>query len=117
MSLINYIGPCVMLSISILLFYGILKTLGARKEQSKLLPDDGHIMDKVQEESYNGKPLWITEEERESWNAMPREQKRSYVRAVEKKIKEGELYVHTDETGFTGLISMQEAKEKGYVKQ
>jgi hypothetical protein len=41
----------------------------------------------------------------------------SYVRAVEKKIKEGELYVHTDETGFTGLISMQEAKEKGYVKQ
>lgn len=111
----SILGIALCLCTAGLYTYRMLTYLSYRKSITLTLSDEDPVMDEVQEESYNGRPLWITEAERPSWDAMSREMKRKIVRDVEKKIKDGKLYVHTDETGFTGLISMQEAKEKGYI--
>lgn len=105
-----------MLVVMGILCYGMYKVQVDRYNMRKQLSDDGAVMDEVIEESYNGRPLWLTEAERPMWDRMSREMKRAVVRETEKKIRKGELYLHTDETGFTGLISRKEAIEKGYIK-
>lgn len=88
----------------------------ARKYEKSLMPDDIPVQDEMQEETYNNRPLWIRPEEKSVWDAMSREEKRKTVRRTEKMIESGELYKHTDIEGFTGLITREEAKEKGYIK-
>lgn len=112
----EYLGICVMLVVMGVMSYGMYMVQVDRYNRRKQLIDEGVVMDEMKEDSYNGKPLWITEAERPEWEKLSREIKRSIVRETEKRIKKGELYVHTDETGFTGLITRKEAIEKGYIK-
>lgn len=117
MSLTAGIFASILLCIVVCIFITeMLRMLYIRHEKIADLSDEEPIMDQVFEESYNGRPLWIKPEEREAWSSLNREMKRKVVMETEKRIKKGELYVHTDETGFTGLITRKEAIEKGYIK-
>ena len=112
----EYIGSYILLVVMGLFAWGMYQVQVERYKMRMGLSDEEEVMDEVKEETYNGRPLWITEAERPEWEKLSREMKRSVVRETEKRIKRGELYVHTDETGFTGLITRKEAIEKGYIK-
>lgn len=101
--------------IAILLFVLGLMAYIFYRERAKmlLLPDDEDPYDLVKEEEYNKYPLWISEQEREVWDSLSRKEKRKRMQLVEKGIKQGRFVIHTDENGFTGLISKKEAQEKG----
>ena len=106
----------IMILIILVFIFAIIRIRKSINYEKGLMPDDIPVQDEMQEETYNKRPLWIRHEEKSVWDAMSREEKRKTVRRTEKMILNGELYQHTDENGFTGLITTEEAKMKGYIK-
>ena len=100
----------ILSSIFILLLRIIIKTEIIRRRIMNDMPDDEIAMDEIQEEEYNGKDLFIKEEERAIWENLTRGQKRKYLQKVEKEIKSGK-FVRVE----GGIITRAEAKEKGII--
>ena len=92
-------------------FYRIIKYNLFKSEAIQAMWEDEHAMDEVQDEEYNGKDLYIREEEREAWDRLSRKQKRWVMNEQEKKIKSGQY--HKLDNGK--VITRAEAKEKGLI--
>ena len=94
-----------------LLLLIIIKSDILKRRAISAMPDDEPAMDEVQEEDYNGKELFIREEERDIWDKMTRKQKRWVINEQNKKVKSGKYFRTLDGK----LITTADAKKHGLI--
>ena len=93
----------------------IWKRVTLKKSMSSL-GDDEAPMDEPVLIDYNGKDVFIPEEDMAVWNDLPRKVKRETIRKQEKMVSRGELVPIELPNGEKRLITREEAIEKGVVK-
>ncbi len=79
------------------------------------MEDEFPIQDDIAEFEYNGKTLYLSEDDRRVWNNLSREDKRLIYVQQEKKLRSGLFFEVTDASGKTGIMRRVDAMNAGFV--
>jgi len=73
------------------------------------LDEDNDYTQSVEEDKWRGRTVYLTEAERQVWEATPRRKKMSALKMQQKLINNGGLFLCENDMGDRGMMTRQEA--------
>lgn len=108
--------PIFLIAIATFLVWVVIRKRKVQLVERENLPDDIPVQDVVEAREFNGHTLYLSESDYVVWKGLSNAQKQKIHFRQLYNIKNGHLVKVTDENGQDGLITRDEAIQKGIIK-